>query len=93
MGPFLVVSKTGFRYSTFIDDHSPITWLYFMKNRYELLAHFCNFRVEIRTQFGLCLETLRSDNSGEYFSEALNFFSYPQVSTPAYDLHPPRLIS
>ena len=72
-----VVSKVGFRYFvTFVDDHSCMTWLYFMKNRSELLSHFSNFHAEIRAKFGVCLKTLRSDNTGEYFSKALNSYLY-----------------
>ena len=39
-----------------------------MKTRSELFSHFCNFCVEIKTQFGVSVKTLRSDNAKEYFS-------------------------
>ena len=62
--PCPIVSKTRFRYfATFVDDHSRMTWLYFTKSCSKLLSHFCNFNAEIRTQFGVCLKTLRSDNA------------------------------
>ena len=41
-----IVSQTCFSYFvTFVDDHS---WLYLMKNCYELLSHFCAFHTEIK---------------------------------------------
>ena len=43
-GPCPVVSPTGFRYFvTFVDDYSRTTWLYLMKNRFELFSHFRAF--------------------------------------------------
>ena len=56
--PCLVVSQTCFRYFvTFVDDHSRLTWLYLVKNRYELLSHFCVFHVEIKNQFNVSIKT------------------------------------
>ena len=77
------MSKTKFQYFvTFVDDHSCMTWLYFMKNRFELLSHFGKFHVEIQTQYCVCLKTLRSDNVGEYFSEALNLYLCTHRDSP-----------
>ena len=51
-GPCPVVSPTGFRYFvTFVDDYSRTTWLYLMKNRYELFSPFRAFCAEIHTLF------------------------------------------
>ena len=53
-GPCPVTSKTGFRYFvTFVDDFSRMTWIYFMKNRFEVFSHFCAFCAEIKTQFNI----------------------------------------
>ncbi|XP_031744711.1 uncharacterized protein LOC101207712 isoform X1 [Cucumis sativus] len=74
-GPCPVVSQTGFRYFvTFVDDHSRLTWLYLMKNRSELLSHFCAFHTEIKNQFNVSIKTLRTDNAGEYFSHSLGSY-------------------
>ena len=53
-----------------MDNFSRVTWLYLMKSRYELFSHFNAFCVEIQTQFHVYIQTLRSDNVKEYFSEA-----------------------
>ena len=74
-GPCPVTSKSGFKYFvTFVDDYSRVTWLYLMKNRSEVFTHFCSFVAEIKTQFHVTVQTLRSDNAKEYFSES--FQSY-----------------
>ena len=70
-----VVSPTGFRYFvTFVDDHSRTTWLYLMKNRFELFSHFHAFYAEIHTQFHVYVQSLRSDNAKEYVSEQFQSF-------------------
>ena len=74
-GPCSIESKSGFKYFiTFVDDYSRTTWLYLMKNRSEVFSHFANFCSEIRTQFGVSVCTLRSDNAKEYFSSNFQTF-------------------
>ncbi|CAM8996453.1 unnamed protein product [Rhodiola kirilowii] len=74
-GPCPVPSVPGFRYFvTFVDDFSRMTWIYFMKNRSELLQHFSSVCAEIRTQFGVPVKTLRSDNAKEYLSAPFHEF-------------------
>ena len=73
--PCAVVSPTGFRhFVTFVDDYSQTTWLYLMKNRYELFSHFCDFYAKIHTQFHVYVQSLRSDNAKEYGSEQFQSF-------------------
>ena len=70
-GPYPVVSPTEFQYFvTFVDDYSR-TWLYLMKNRYELFSHF---RAKIHSQFYVSVQNLRSDNTKEYLSEQFQSF-------------------
>ena len=69
------MSPTGFKYFvTFVDDFSRVTWLYLMKCISELFSHFSAFCAEIQTQFHVSIQTLRSDNAKEYFSELFQFF-------------------
>lgn len=66
-GPCPVTSKSGFQYFvTFVDDYSRITWLYLMKSRCQVFQLFCSFCAEIKTQNGVSVQTLRSDNAKEY---------------------------
>ena len=74
-GSCSVVSLTGFRYFvTFVDDYSRTTWLYLMKNRFELFSHFRAFCAEIHTQFHVYVQSLRSDNAKEYVSKQFQSF-------------------
>lgn len=67
-GSCSIVSKTSFRYFvTFIDNYFRMTWLYLMKNRFEVFSHFC---VEIKIQFNVFVDTLHSDNAKIFFSES-----------------------
>jgi len=64
-----VASKLGYKYFvTFVDDFSRMTWLYLMKSRSEMFDVFRGFCAEIKTQFGVHVKILRSDNAKEYFS-------------------------
>ena len=57
-----------------MDDFSRVTWLYLMKTRSELFAHYSVFCAEIQTQFHVFVQTLRSDNAKEYLSEPFQSF-------------------
>lgn len=68
-GPSHVNSTLGFSYFfTFIDDFSRCTWLFLMKSGSELFSVFQTFTAEIKSQFGVPIRALRSDNAPEYFS-------------------------
>ena len=70
-----VMSPTGFKYFvTFVDDFSRVTWLYLMKSRSELFSHFTAFCAEIKTQFHVPIQILRSDNAKEYLSKPFQSF-------------------
>ena len=74
-GPCPVMSPIGFKYFvTFVDNFSPVTWLYLMKSRSELFSHFITFCAKIQTQLHVSIQTLRSDNAKEYLSKHFQSF-------------------
>ena len=74
-GPCLVMSLTGFKYFIIIvDDISHVTWIYLMKIHSELFSHFTALYDEIKTQFHVPVQILRSDNAKEYLSEHFQSF-------------------
>lgn len=74
-GPSRTINTFGSRYFvTFIDDFSRCTWLFLMKNRSELFSIFEQFYKEIKTQFGVSIQSLRSDNAQEYLSQQFQTF-------------------
>ena len=70
-GPFSSPSLRGFRYYViFIDDHSRKTWIFFMKKKDEVLSKFVEFKALVENQTNKKIKALRSDNRGEYISNA-----------------------
>ena len=59
---------------TFIDDFSRYTWLYFLKHKDEVLPMFKNFKRLVKKEFAAYITCLRSDNGGEYVSNAFDDF-------------------
>lgn len=72
-GPINIKSLGGASYFVrFIDDASRKVWAYPMKNKNELFGIFQKFHVAIERETNKLLKCLRTDNRGEYFSNAFN---------------------
>ena len=70
-----ILYAIGFKYFvTFVNDFSHVTWLYLMKSRSKLFSHFSAFSAEIRTQYHVFVQTLRSDDAKEYLLEPFQSF-------------------
>lgn len=70
-----IVSLSGYNYYvTFNDGFSKKTWIYFMKNKDEVFNKFKEFKTLIENQTRRKIKTLRSDNGGEYTSNAFKDF-------------------
>jgi transposase InsO family protein len=70
-GPFSFPSLCGFKYYViFIDDHSRKTWIVFMKKKDEVLSRFVEFRALVENQTNKKIKALRSNNRGEYITNA-----------------------
>ena len=87
-GPFRVNSLGGYRYFvTFIDDFSKRTWIYFIKNKSEVLSKFQHFVHLLKTMTGRTVQALRTDNGGEYTSKDFAEFCLSQGIS--WELPPP----
>lgn len=74
-GPMSVSSLGGSRYYvTFIDDYSRYTFVYFMKNKSEVLEKFKEFHAYAMNVGENPIKILRSDNGGEYSSKEFESF-------------------
>ena len=74
-GPMQTESHGGKRYFvTFIDDYSKCCAVYFIRNKSEVLEKFQEFEAAVTVETGLKIGALRSDNGGEYVSEAFGNF-------------------
>ncbi|CAL5376159.1 unnamed protein product [Camellia sinensis] len=70
-GPIEVESLGGRKYFlTFIDDASRKLWVYFLKTKDEVFQHFQEFHAIVERETGKKLKCLRTDNGGEYTSNA-----------------------
>ena len=65
MGSYSFFSKKGHRYYIIsIDDFSRHTWIYFMKNRSEVLSIYKNFSAMVRTHFDTSILVFRANSAG-----------------------------
>lgn len=74
-GPAPVASLFGFCYFViFIDDYFRAIWIYLLKLQSGIFLVFQLFHKLVKTQFDTKVKVLRSNNGGEYMSNA--FTSY-----------------
>ena len=59
---------------TFIDDASRKLWVYFLKTKHEVFQHFQEFHAMVERETGKKLKCLRTDNGGEYTSNAFEAY-------------------
>ncbi|WP_416514659.1 integrase catalytic domain-containing protein, partial [Klebsiella pneumoniae] len=76
-GPAPIMSLDGYKYYvSFIDDFTKTTWIYFMKNKTEVLSHFQTFLKMIQNEFNCSIKVIRTDNGTEFknqnFSQILH---------------------
>ena len=63
MGPLEHPSISGFRYVlTFIDDYSRRIWVYFLKQKNEVLDKFKEFKSFVEKKSGKYINILRTDD-------------------------------
>ena len=53
-------------FTTFIDDYSRKTWIYFLKKKDEVFSKFKEFKALVENSTNRKIKVLRSDNGGEY---------------------------
>jgi transposase InsO family protein len=63
-----------FYYVLFIEDHSWKIWIYFLKDKDEVLAKFQEFKGQVENLARRKIKVLISDNGGEYTSKDFNNF-------------------
>ena len=74
-GPVPIIGGNGYKYFViFIDDCTRITWIYFLKHKYEVTEIFFLFFHMIRTQFQTTIKILLSDNGREFVNNTMSEF-------------------
>jgi transposase InsO family protein len=77
-GPSQISSLGGsFYYVTFIDDATRKTWVYCIRQKYDVFDTFKKWKTLVENETEISLKCLRSDNGGEYCSKEFDdYFSY-----------------
>ncbi|KAI3768520.1 hypothetical protein L2E82_19267 [Cichorium intybus] len=74
-GPSPIIGGQNLRFFVlFIDDCTRMTWMYFLKNKSEVLDKFIMFHTMIQTQFQKNIQIFRSDNGGEFVNTSMKQF-------------------
>jgi hypothetical protein len=74
-GPMSATSLSGYvYYVSFIDDFSRKTWIYVLKNKYEVFSKFKEFKALVENVFERKIKVLRFDNRGEFTSSEFKEF-------------------
>ena len=74
-GSMPVPSLGGYLYlTTFIDDFSQRTWIYFLKSKDEVFSKFQEFKPQVENLTDRKIQVFRSNNGGEYTSKDFNNF-------------------
>lgn len=74
-GPIEVESLDDQKYFlTFIDEASRKLWVYFLKTKDEVFQHIQEFHAMVEREIGKKLKCLRTDNGGEYTSNAFEAY-------------------
>ena len=78
-GPAPVTSTNDFQYYLlFVDEYSKFSWLYLLKHKSDVLDIFKFFKATVETQLDSKIKVLRTDNGGEYTSNAFKHFCSTQ---------------
>jgi hypothetical protein len=80
-GPSQVSSLGGSNYYvTFIDDATRKTWVYCIRQKYDVFDTFKKWKALVENETGKSLKCLRSDNGGEYCSKEFDdYCSYHAI--------------
>ena len=75
MGPTKTTSYSGCKYAmVLVDDYTQYTWVYFLKEKSEVVQEFVIFSDMVEKKFDAKIKCLRSDNGGEFNSTDFTVF-------------------
>jgi hypothetical protein len=88
-GPVHVLSLgKSMYYVSFIDNFSRSTWIYFLRNKYEVFDKFKEFKALVENETEKKMNVLRTDNGGEFckneFEELCNKCGIARENTTPY---------
>ena len=78
----------GEYFLTFVDDSTRYVWVYILKQKSEVFERFLEWKIMVEKSTGKKLQTLRTDNGGEYTSH--KFEAYLKSEGVKHELTIPR---
>lgn len=76
-GPYRLPSLNNAHYVlTIVDDHSRVTWTFFLKFKSQVSTTLINYITQVQKQYEKSVKIIRSDNGTEFVNQTCtNFFS------------------
>ena len=72
-GPSTIPNISGSRwFVTFIDDCTRVSWIYLLKNKFDVSRIFPVFCKMVQNQFGTKIKKIPSNNAHDYFNQILS---------------------
>ncbi|KAJ9705809.1 hypothetical protein PVL29_003762 [Vitis rotundifolia] len=72
-GPSAIPNVYGARWFVFlIDDCTWVTWIFLLKQKYDVSIVIPNFHSMVQNQFGVKIKSFRIDNARDYFNQTLS---------------------
>ncbi|RVW83084.1 Retrovirus-related Pol polyprotein from transposon TNT 1-94 [Vitis vinifera] len=69
-----IYGKQSKNHSLREDDHSRMSWVYFLQSKAETFETFKKFKAFVEKQSGKCIKVLRTDRGGEFLSNDFKVF-------------------
>ena len=80
----VTTSSNKWWFVTFIDDHTRLTWVFLISDKYEVASTFQNFYHTVETQFNAKTVILGSSNGREFQNHTLNKFLSSKGIAPEF---------
>ena len=72
-GPSTIPNVSGARgFVSLIDDYTRVTWIFLLKQKYDVSIVIPNFHSMVQNQFGVKIKNFKIDNARDYFNQILS---------------------
>lgn len=64
---------SAYYFITFIDDCTRVTWVYLLKQKFEVSHVVPQFLSMVKNKFGMSIKRIQLDNTKDYFNHTINY--------------------